>query len=274
MKTIPTVAIGFTTPPNIDEAHNLALISATGLARLNHKVLYLDLSAAKKSNSSPMCNRSGLSLRDFLDGKNDLSELIFESPLGIHVISTNFCKKSLLRASPLELTNLVESFETLNKDFDFLILNFPDKSTASSIALLEACHIQIMSIEPTSKSIAKAYKLLQHLKNTNDAEDVYLLPTSVPSLSYGWKLFQRFNQAVIGALNIQTKYLASMKSLPDMNFLQTKRSLPPTLMDPLTFPPLLELVQKIESLKSNASQAAHKFFEFKNFYRHAETNFN
>jgi hypothetical protein len=40
MKTVPTVAIGFTTPSHVDEEHNLALMSAIGLANLDHNVLY------------------------------------------------------------------------------------------------------------------------------------------------------------------------------------------------------------------------------------------
>lgn len=262
MKKMTTVAIGFTTSPDVEESHNLALLSAIGLAKLDHKVLYLDLSATKKSSSSTTCTRSGLTLRDFLDGTRNLNELIFESPFGIHVISTNFCKKSLLKATPLELTHLIESFDTLEKDFDFLILNFPDKPTTNSLTLLEACHIQIMSIEPTSKSIAKAYKLLKHLNDTNHAEDVYLIPTSVPSVTYGWKLFQRFNLAVITGLNIQTKYLGSLK---------LKECLTTTLINPFTYQPLIDLVHKIECLNSNASQAAHKFFEFKNFQNLTKT---
>ena len=263
MKTVPTVAIGFTTPSHVDEEHNLALMSAIGLANLDHNVLYIDLSAAKKDHTSPTCSQSGLSLRDFLDGKRHLCELIFKSPLGIHVISTNFCKKSLLKATPLELTNLIESFDTLEQNFDFLILNFPDKATASSLFLLEACHIQIMSIEPTSKSIGKAYKLLEHLKDTCHADDVYLLPTSVPSISYGWKLFQRFNQAVIASLNIQTKYLASLKSLPTLSRSHLKENLP----NAIGYEPIGDIIKKIESLKSKSSLAAHKFFEFTNLHK-------
>jgi len=263
MKTVPTVAIGFTTPSHVDEEHNLALMSAIGLANLDHNVLYIDLSAAKKDHTSPTCSQSGLSLRDFLDGKRPLCELIFKSPLGIHVISTNFCKKSLLKATPFELTNLIESFDSLEQNFDFLILNFPDKATASSLFLLEACHIQIMSIEPTSKSIGKAYKLLEHLKDTCHADDVYLLPTSVPSISYGWKLFQRFNQAVIASLNIQTKYLASLKSLPTLSRSHLKENLP----NAIGYEPIGDIIKKIESLKSKSSLAAHKFFEFTNLHK-------
>ena len=263
MKTVPTVAIGFTTPSHVDEEHNLALMSAIGLANLDHNVLYIDLSAAKKDHTSPTCSQSGLSLRDFLDGKRHLRELIFKSPLGIHIISTNFCKKSLLKATPLELTNLIESFDTLEQNFDFLILNFPDKATASSLFLLEACHIQIMSIEPTSKSIGKAYKLLEHLKDTCHADDVYLLPTSVPSISYGWKLFQRFNQAVITSLNIQTKYLASLKSLPTLSRSHLKDNLP----NAIGYEPIGDIIKKIESLKSKSSLAAHKFFDFTNLHK-------
>lgn len=263
MKTVPTVAIGFTTPSHVDEEHNLALMSAIGLANLDHNVLYIDLSAAKKDHSSPTCSQSGLSLRDFLDGKRHLRELIFKSPLGIDVISTNFCKKSLLKATPLELTNLIESFDTLEQNFDFLILNFPDKATASSLFLLEACHIQIMSIEPTSKSIGKAYKLLEHLKKTSHVDDVYLLPTSVPSISYGWKLFQRFNQAIIVSLNIQTKYLASLKSLPTLTSSHLKESLP----NAIGYEPICDIIEKIESLKSKSTLAAHKFFEFTNLHK-------
>lgn len=250
MKHTASVAIGFTTPASCDAQRELALECALGLAKLNHNVLFIDLSAAKQSHLPFSHKRPELTLKDFLDGSHEISELIYECTHGLHVISTNFCKKSLLKATQLELFNLIEAFDRINHDFEFLIMNFPDKSSANCLTLLEACHFQILCIEPSSKSISRAFKLLNELKNNAQANDVYMVPTSVSSHSHGWKLFNSFNAAVLNSLNLHAKYLASVLS-PSKNPISKSCS-------------SFDLVKKIETLKDNSSYQAHKFFEFKN----------
>lgn len=118
-------------------------------------------------------------LKDYLGGKKELDEVINTTPEGLKFISGGSGLDSVMEWSEGMFERLIEAFQKLQKEFDFILFDMGAGATQSAIELILSVDeiIVISTTEPTS--VTDAYSMMKFISLRDPDKTLHIVSNRI-----------------------------------------------------------------------------------------------
>ncbi|MEK5184399.1 MinD/ParA family protein [Solibacillus sp. FSL W7-1324] len=187
---------------------------ATLLSKKGKKVVILDMDIGMGNVHILIGSSAKYNLKDYLDGQVPLEEVLCETNEGVSYISGGSGMSSLMEWSPDVFARLVSAFETLQKDYDFVLFDMGAGVVDWSLDLLTSIEeiIVISTAEPTS--IMDAYSMMKFIHMRDPIKKFYLLGNRAYTVEEGQDTTQRLKTVMQRFLEKEVTVLGSLPEDP------------------------------------------------------------
>lgn len=145
------------------------------LAKLGKKVVVLDMDIGMGNVHILLGKTVQYNLKDYLDGFATIDEVTFEGSHNLNYISGGSGMSSLLEWDEHMFNKLIEAFEYLQKNYDYILFDMGAGATSWSLDLLTTIDeiIVISTAEPTA--IMDAYSMMKYIHLKDKDKTFYVL---------------------------------------------------------------------------------------------------
>lgn len=142
---------------------NFSTNFAYALHSKGQKVIIIDMDIGMGNIHILLGKTARNSLRDYLSDTRELKEVINETSQGLHFISGGSGFDSVMEWSEAMFDRLIQAFEALQQEYDFILFDMGAGATQQAIQLVIAVDeiIVISTTEPTS--ITDAYSMMKFI---------------------------------------------------------------------------------------------------------------
>ena len=142
---------------------NFTMNFATLLAKEGKKVVILDMDIGMGNIHILLGKTVSSSLKEYLDGGLSIEEVMHAGPAGLQYISGGSGMATLMEWSEKMFGRLIEGFEHLQKNFDYILFDMGAGAADWSLKLLTSVDeiIVISTAEPTA--IMDAYSMMKYI---------------------------------------------------------------------------------------------------------------
>ena len=191
---------------------NFSTNFASLLVKSGKKVVILDMDIGMGNIHILIGKTVQASLTDYLEGNISLEGVMYEGPNGLQYISGGSGMTSIVEWSPSMFNKLIEAFQTLQKQFDYILFDMGAGATSWSLQLLTSVDeiIVISTAEPTS--IMDAYSMMKYIHLKDAEKTFYLLCNRVFNREEGEETLDRLQSVMQRFLN---KEVIKLGSLPE-----------------------------------------------------------
>lgn len=184
------------------------------LAGKGKKVVVLDMDIGMGNVHILIGSSVKYSLKDYLDGQVSLEDVLCETQEGVSYISGGSGMTSLMEWSPDIFARLIKAFETLQKNYDFVLFDMGAGVADWSLDLLTSIEeiIVISTAEPTS--IMDAYSMMKFIHLKDPLKKFYLLCNRAFTVEEGQDTTQRLKTVMQRFLEKEVSILGSLPEDP------------------------------------------------------------
>lgn len=140
-------------------------------------------------------------LTHVLKKEKTLEEILIEGPSGLKVVSGGSGVMDLVNLTVDELELLIDSFEQLNDNSDYIFIDTGAGLNHSVLSFIQAASELIVVVTSDPTSITDAYALIKNVKHTN--VPVKIVVNRVESNKEGYEVFHKINSATSKFLNYE-----------------------------------------------------------------------
>ncbi len=186
-------------------AVNLAITQAE-----NGKCLLLDADLGMANAHILLGLNPSLTIKDVIDGKNSLEEIISEGPQSLKFISGGTGISELLNLEKEKKLNFVRKFETLSNEVEHLIVDVSAGAEETSLNILSASDkiLVVLVNEPTS--FMDAFTLIKTCNLEFGINEFCVAVNMVHTDYQGKSVFDKFNQIVTKFYNVNISYVGNL----------------------------------------------------------------
>lgn len=189
---------------------NFSTNFAHALLAQDKKVIIVDMDIGMGNIHILLGMAPRYSLKDYLLGKEQLSDVINETSEGLHFISGGSGLENVLEWSKDIFDLLIQAFEFLQQKYDFILFDMGAGATQRSIELIVAVDeiIVISTTEPTS--ITDAYSMMKFICLQDPDKKIHMVSNrvsrgeeendAVVRLQYAMRKFLNKETTVLGYL--------------------------------------------------------------------------
>ncbi len=203
-----------------------------------------------------------LSLVDLVDGSASIDEVLCEAPEGVSLLpgcSGNYDLANLLVE---ERYDLFEAIDTLEDQFDVLLLDTGAGIGSNAVSFAAAASEVVMVVTPDPTSLADAYAFIKVASTRFGVKRFHVIANMVTSVAEGEAVFHRLANFTDRFLSVGLEYLGFI--LRDVAVRQSVRRGTPLLMgkpDALASGCLRRIAARILNLpRDNAGSGGIKLF--------------
>ena len=168
---------------------------AYALARVNKKVLVVDLDA-NLSNINIMLNvKSEITLYHFFRDQALLNELIYNYEPNLHFIFGDSGKTDHPLLDEGNIDYLFDQLHEISNNYDYIFLDTAAGAGPDVISILARCTSTVIVTTPEPTSIMDAYVILKLLAKQNDKIGKHIIVNKSSSLIEGKTSFENLNKA-------------------------------------------------------------------------------
>lgn len=210
---------------------NFSMNFTATLSGLGKKVVLIDMDIGMGNIHILLGKTVPTNLKDYLVGDVSLEEVIFEGPKGLQYISGGSGLSGVLEWNEAMFSRLIEAFEYLQKQYDYIVFDMGAGATTQSLNLLVSVDdiVVITTAEPTS--ITDAYSMMKFIYYKDPDKNFYLLCNRAFSEEEGDDTTSRLKL-------VMTKFLSKevfvLGSLPEDNVVRksVKEQVPFSILYP------------------------------------------
>jgi len=193
---------------------NFSTNFAFALISKGKKVLIIDMDIGMGNIHILLGITPRYSLRDYLLGTKELEVVINEAPGGLSFISGGSGLDAVMEWSSEMFERLIQAFEYLQKEYDFILFDMGAGATQSSIELIVAVDeiIVISTTEPTS--ITDAYSMMKFICLQDPEKMFSIVSNRVTKGDDGNDAITRLQYAMRKFLGKETKILGFLPEDP------------------------------------------------------------
>ena len=221
---------------------NFSTNFASLLVNAGKKVVILDMDIGMGNIHILIGKTVQASLTDYLEGDRALEDVIYEGPNGLQYISGGSGMTSIIEWSPIMFDKLIEAFQSLQKQFDYILFDMGAGATSWSLQLLTSVDeiIVISTAEPTS--IMDAYSMMKYIHLKDSDKTFYLLCNRVFNREEGDETLDRLQSVMQRFLSKEVIKLGSLPEDPVVRK-SVREQVPFTILYPEA--PISKTMQKI-----------------------------
>ncbi|GKV55572.1 flagellum site-determining protein YlxH [Sporosarcina sp. NCCP-2222] len=193
---------------------NFSTNFAYALQNSGKKVIIVDMDIGMGNIHILLGSSPAYSLKDYVSGQKTLQEVITMDTEGLAFISGGSGLDSVLDWSAEMFNRLLEAFDQLQQEYDFILFDMGAGATQSSIDLIIAVDevIVISTTEPTS--ITDAYSMMKFIYLKDPEKRFHLVSNRVAKQEEGLEAARRLQFAMKKFLNKETTILGFLPEDP------------------------------------------------------------
>ena len=221
---------------------NFSTNFASLLVNAGKKVVILDMDIGMGNIHILIGKTVQVSLTDYLEGDRALEDVIYEGPNGLQYISGGSGMTSIIEWSPIMFDKLIEAFQSLQTQFDYILFDMGAGATSWSLQLLTSVDeiIVISTAEPTS--IMDAYSMMKYIYLKDSDKTFYLLCNRVFNREEGDETLDRLQSVMQRFLSKEVIKLGLLPEDPVVRK-SVREQVPFTILYPEA--PISKTMQKI-----------------------------
>ncbi|NOZ86287.1 MAG: MinD/ParA family protein [Deltaproteobacteria bacterium] len=206
---------------------NLVANLAIGLAAAGRRILILDADLGLANIDLLFGLAPVKTIDDVLRGSAKLSEILLEAYKNVYVLPASSGVAELVDLDPSVRYGLLHEIESLDKEFDVLLLDTAAGISKSVLAFNGAADeiIIVTTIEPTA--IIDAYATIKVLRRESGIRTFSLIANDVSTAREGLEVYRRLGGAVDRFMDIRLDYLGYV--LHDENLERAVKSKSPLM---------------------------------------------
>ena len=180
---------------------------AVALANQGKRVLVIDADLGL-GNIDVLLGLNPLhTLNDVFSGKMRLADVIVKGPGGISLVPAGSGGQRYTALSQDERLRLMDELETLEEDFDILIIDTESGISNNVTYFNIAAQEILLVVAPEPTSITDAYALIKLLSKHHDEGHFKVLVNMVKDDSEGLQIFKKFSNVVSRFLEVSLDYV-------------------------------------------------------------------
>jgi flagellar biosynthesis protein FlhG len=239
---------------------NFTVNMAIALSKLGKKVTIIDADLGLANIDILLGLVPRYTLTHVIKKEKKINEIEVEGPNGIRIISGGSGVMDLVNLTQDELETLIESFEYLNQDSDYILIDTGAGLNHSVISFIEASQELIVVVTSDPTSITDAYALIKNIKHLGVS--IKVVVNRIESNKEGYEVFHKINSATTKFLDYQMESIGFIYE--DANVKKSVKNQIPFLIG---YPNALaskgiELIAYNLENNSNYSQPAGGFSKF------------
>jgi flagellar biosynthesis protein FlhG len=239
---------------------NFTVNLGIALTKLGKKVTLIDADLGLANIDILLGLVPRYTLTHVLKQERTLEEILVDGPNGLKVVSGGSGVMDLVNLGQEELSRLIESFEYLNNESDYILIDTGAGLNHSVLSFIQAAQELVVVVTSDPTSITDAYALI---KNIKDLElSIKVVVNRVESNKEGYEVFHKLNSATTKFLNFEMESIGFIYE--DSNVKKSVKNQVPFLIG---FPNALaskgvELIAYNIDSNSNYSQPTGGFSQF------------
>lgn len=186
---------------------NIAVNLALALCQLNQRVVLIDVDLGLANVDIVLGISPKYNLGHVMQGEKTLREIIVDGPLGLKIISGGSGITELANLSGWRLEAFVASFEQLNEEFDFVILDTGAGVHRSVISFVLAATDVLVVTTPEPTAITDAYGLLKIVHQRAPQAKAKLVVNMAKSPAEAEMVAERLNSVLREFVQWEVDYL-------------------------------------------------------------------
>jgi len=187
---------------------------AYSLALKGRKVLILDGDLGMANIDIMFGAKSEGNILEVLKGEKEIQEIITPLAPNIDLISGGSGVVELNRLHSLERRALVETVQSLDNKYDYLLIDTAPGISDNVLYLNSAAQMSTIIINPDASSIADSYALIKILNREYKETHFSIICNQVRDDADGLALFNRFNEVVNRFLFVGLDYWGAIAQDP------------------------------------------------------------
>ncbi|WJY28720.1 MULTISPECIES: MinD/ParA family protein [Sporosarcina] len=205
-------------------AHSIAVISgkggvgktnfttnfATALKKQGKRVIIVDMDIGMGNVHIMLGATAESSLKDYLTGERPLADTISRSPDGLDFISGGSGLESVLEWTADKFSRLIEAFEVLQQQYDYILFDMGAGASESAIELIVSVDEIIVIATPEPTSITDAYSMMKFICLRDPGKKFFIVSNRVQPKEDGNEAITRLQFAMRKFLNKETTILGAL----------------------------------------------------------------
>lgn len=180
---------------------NFTVNTAIALSRMNKKVTVIDADLGLANIDILLGLVPKYTLTHVLRQEKNIEDIIMTGPNEIKIISGGSGVMDLVNLSTKELDALIETFEYLNEDSDYILIDTGAGLNQSVLSFIQAAQELIVVVTSDPTSITDAYALIKNIKHLDIP--IKIVVNRVESNVEGKEVFHKLNSATTKFLNFE-----------------------------------------------------------------------
>ena len=189
---------------------NISVNLAVALCKLGKKVMLLDADLGLANVDIMLGLHAEKNLADVLKGNCELKDIILEGPSGLQIVPASSGTKSMSELSIMEHAGIIQAFNDIGQDLDFLIIDTAAGITDMVVNFIQAAQdvLAVVCDEPTS--ITDVYALMKVLNRDHNISRFNVLANMVHTSKQGREMFASLSAVCNRFLDVTLNYLGSV----------------------------------------------------------------
>ena len=189
---------------------------AYALQRLGARVLILDADLGLGNVDVLLGIAPQFTLQHVLEGTKTLAEILVEGPAGMMILPAGSGIQELVHLTEAQRIRLLEALDTLDDEFDFVLVDTGAGISANVMYFNIAAHDSVIVVTPEPTSLTDAYALVKVLATQYAETHFKVLLNMVASAAEAEDVFHRLTMVTQRFLHISLEYLGCI--LRDTSF--------------------------------------------------------
>ncbi|MGB3368250.1 MAG: MinD/ParA family protein [Acidaminobacteraceae bacterium] len=172
---------------------NFTVNLAIALAKLGNKVTIIDADLGLANVDVILGIVPKYTLSNVIRNEKEIDDIIVEGPNGIKIISGGSGVRDLVDLNEDEINSLIESFNKLNLESDYILIDTGAGISNSVLSFINAANDIILVVTPDPTSITDAYAVIKNIVTVE--KNIKVVVNRVESNSEGLEVFNKINKA-------------------------------------------------------------------------------
>lgn len=181
---------------------NISVNLSIAMAKRGKRVLLLDADIGMTNADIIMGLHYKYDLFDYLEGRAELKDIIYEGPLGIKAISGGSGLLEMQNLSEENQEKLIEELIELG-GFDVMIIDNGAGISKETLSFMTFAHEVILVTTPEPTAITDAYRVLKSLSHYNLKASAKLIVNKVSSKEIGEEAYEKLYNTCVNFLQIK-----------------------------------------------------------------------
>jgi len=183
---------------------------AVSLARAGLSVVVLDADLGLASMDLAFGVRPEADLRDVLEGKMSMREVLVEGPAGVKLVPACPGRYDMANLPPTERRRLLDAVSDVAAEFDVLLIDTGAGIGGNAVAFASHADEVVLVTTPDPTAVRDAYAMTKVLHRRSGVDRIRLVANQVHSETEGAEIHQNLDAIVRRFLTLELDYLGAV----------------------------------------------------------------